>query len=281
VNAVIRWGTSSFSEKSWVGPFYPPGTPPRDFLSVYATRFDTVEVDATYYAVPDERTVAGWERKVPEGFALCAKFPRTIVHCGERSTPDATKVLVSDEAREDTALFLERMRVLGGKCGPLVLQFPWFSRRAPLAAEDFLGRLDAYLTELPEDFRYGVEVRNRDWIGAPLLDLLRRHEVAFVLVDLVNMPHPAQVAARLDPWTTNFAYARLIGDRKAVDRVTKTFDQVVLDKEADLVRWATLLSSARDRVPETYVFANNHYAGHGPATIRRLRELVEEGAGRG
>jgi len=175
----------------------------------------------------------------------------------------------------DTDLFLERMRGLGGKCGPLVLQFPWFSRRAPLPVETFLERLDAYLAELPPDFRYGVEVRNRGYVGEPLLTLLRAHRVAFVLVEIANMPHPAELARRFDLFTTNFAYARLIGDRKAVDRETKTFDRTVLDKERDLVRWAELLTSARTRVPETYVYANNHYAGHGPATIRRLRSLVE------
>ncbi len=273
----LRWGTSSFSEKSWVGPFYPPGTKPADFLTWYATQFDTVEVDATYYAVPDERTVLGWERKVPATFTLCAKFPRTIVHCGEGSTPDPSKVLASPEARDETTLFLERMRLLGAKCGPLVLQFPWFSRRAPLAAPEFVERLGTYLEALPEDFRYGVEVRNRDWIGPELLDVLRAHRTAFVWSELVNMPHPADLAERMDIGTTNFAYARLIGDRRAVDRATKTFDRTVLDKSSDLLRWASLITTAQSRASEIYVFANNHYAGHGPGTIRELRGLVEEG----
>ena len=71
----IRWGTSSWSEKSWVGSFYPAGTRPADFLPYYATRFDTVEADNTYYAVPDRRLVEGWERKLPEGVAHRAGGP--------------------------------------------------------------------------------------------------------------------------------------------------------------------------------------------------------------
>ncbi len=272
----VRFGTSSFSEKSWVGPFYPPHSQPRDFLSYYATQFDTVEVDATYYAVPDERVVAGWNRKLPEHFQLSAKFPRTIVHCGEQATPDPSKVLVPEHVAGDTALFLERMQPLGTKLGPLVLQFPWFSRRAPLAPGAFVERLAAYLETLPAGLRYGVEVRNRDYVGAPLLDLLREHRVAFVLSEIAGMPHPADVALRHDVWTADFAYGRLIGDRKAVERHTKTFERTVLDKDAELRRWAELIGTARERVPETYVYANNHYAGHGPATIRRLQELVEE-----
>ena len=276
--APLRWGTSSFSEKSWVGPFYPAGSKPRDFLSLYATHFDTVEVDATYYAVPDARVVSGWNVKVPEGFTLCAKFPRTIVHCGDRSTPDPAKVLVSDEAAADTEAFLQSIRLLGGKCGPLDLQFPWFSRRAPLPLATFLPRLEAYLAALPEDFRYGVEVRNREYLCDELLGLLRVHRTALVLVEIANMPHPASLVDELDLFPTDFSYARLIGDRKAVDRATDTFDRVVLDKSEDLTRWAKLLGTARERVPETYVYANNHYAGHGPATIRELRTRVEADA---
>ncbi|HED65894.1 MAG TPA: DUF72 domain-containing protein, partial [Planctomycetes bacterium] len=120
----LRCGTSSFSAKSWVGPFYPPGTKPADFLSVYGTHFDAVEVDATYYAVPSARTVLGWESKVEEGFALCAKFPRSIVHCGEGPTPDPAAVLVPDAVQAPTDAFLKVMDLLGAKCGPLVLQFP-------------------------------------------------------------------------------------------------------------------------------------------------------------
>ena len=274
---MIRWGTSSWSDKSWVGSFYPPGTKPADYLPVYATQFDTVEVDATYYGVPAEPMVAGWERKLPDGFVLSGKFPRTIVHGGEDWQPNPARVLVPEAVQEETDLFLERMRLLGEKCGPLVLQFPWFSRRAPLPFEVFLERLDAYLERLPDDLRYAVEVRNRDWLNDALVATLRRHRTALVLSELVNMPHPADVARRLDVWTTDFGYCRLIGDRKATERVSKTFDRVFMDKERELSRWSTLLTDALGTVPVVYVYANNHYAGHGPATIRRLRELVEAG----
>ena len=62
------FGTSSWSEKGWVGSFYPSGTAPRDFLAYYATRFETVEADVTYYRVPDLALVRGWDAKVPAGF---------------------------------------------------------------------------------------------------------------------------------------------------------------------------------------------------------------------
>ena len=72
------------------------------------------------------------------------------------------------------------------------------------------------------------------------------------------------------------AAARLIGDRKRIDALTDRFDRIVVDQSANLGRWADLLQTTRERVPETYVYANNHYAGHGPETVRQLRALVEE-----
>ena len=78
-SVALHFGTSSWSEKSWVGPFYPAGTKPAEYLTYYATQFDTVEADTTYYRVPDRKLVQGWERKTPKGFTLAAKFPRSIV----------------------------------------------------------------------------------------------------------------------------------------------------------------------------------------------------------
>jgi len=276
----ILYGTSSWSEKSWVGPFYPKGTAPGAFLTHYAQHFRAVEADNTYYAIPSRTLVKGWADKTPAGFVLAAKFPRSIVHGGKEARPDADAVLVPERVGADTERFLEVMGILGAKCGPLVLQFPYFNREAFAGPAPFLERLDRYLGTLPKDFRYGVEIRNRAWLKPPLLEVLRRHRTALVLVELNYMPHPADVAAELDVVTADFLYARLIGDRKAVEAKTKTFDKVVLDRSASLDRWADLLKAMRDRVSEIYVFANNHYAGHAPTTIRDLEVTVTGRHGR-
>ena len=270
-------GTSSWSSKDWVGPFYPEGTKPGDYLRSYATRFDAVEADVTYYRIPDARMVDGWVRKTPPGFRLCAKFPRSIVHGGDGARPDPRTVLVPDVVAADTERFLEVMGRMGERLGPLVLQFPYFNQGVFADRGPFLERLDAYLGTLPDGFRYGVELRNKAWIDAELLELLRGHGVALVLVELAYMPHPASLARKLDLVTADFVYARLIGDRKAVDAATETFDRIVLDRGEQLDRWAELLRDLLPQVREAYVFANNHYAGHGPATIRDLVARLEAG----
>jgi len=271
----IHYGTSSWSEKSWVGPFYPEGARPEEFLAHSAAQFAAVEADNTYYAIPREELVDGWAAKTPDGFTMAAKFPRAIVHGGDGPRPDGESVLLPERVWDDTERFLTVMRRLGAKCGPLVLQFPYFNRSAFSGPEPFLERLDGFLGKLPGDFRYAVEVRNKAWITQSLTEVLRRHKAAMVLVDIMYMPHPAELAKSMDVVTADFVYCRLIGDRKAVDEKTKTFDRIVLDQGARLDRWADLLHQIADAAPEIYVFANNHYAGHGPATIRDLRERIE------
>lgn len=266
----LHYGTSSWSEKSWVGVFYKEGMPPADWLSHYATVFRTVEADVTYYRVPDRKLVDGWAERTPDGFVLAAKFPRSVVHGGDEAQPDGARVLVPEAVGDDCKRFLDAMGRLGAKCGPLVLQFPYFNKKAFTSRQPFLDRLDAFLGALPKSFRYAVELRNKTWITTDTLALLRRHRAALVLVDLLYMPHPQDLAKELDVVTTDFVYARLIGDRKAVEERTDRFDHVVVDQGPRLDRWATLLRDLLEHVPEAYVYANNHYAGHGPATIKDL-----------
>jgi uncharacterized protein YecE (DUF72 family) len=82
----LRVGTSSWSAGSWVGPFYPPGTRPADFLPRYAEHFDTVEVDSTFYRAPSKEMVKNWYARTPARFVFAAKFPQTITH--EKVLPD-------------------------------------------------------------------------------------------------------------------------------------------------------------------------------------------------
>lgn len=267
-------GTSSWSEKAWVGPFYPEGTKPGDFLPLYAERYSAVEADVTYYRVPDARLVDGWKRKTPDGFRLCAKFPRSIVHAGEGPKPDGSQVLCGEAARADTERFLQSMARLGERCGPLLLQFPYFNRSAFSSPEPFLERLDTYLSSLPSEFRYAVEVRNKTWVDTPLLDLLRSHRIPLALVDLAYMPHADRFFDEHDLLTGDFIYTRLIGDRKKTEAAAERFDRVALDLSERLDRWAALLFDLLGQVDEVFAFANNHFAGYGPGTIDELVERV-------
>jgi uncharacterized protein YecE (DUF72 family) len=273
----IRFGTSSFSSKDWVGPFYPLGMPAGAFLAHYAGQLDAVEVDSTYYAVPSARVVEGWAAKTPESFLLCAKFPRDIVHGGKGAKPDGRLVLARDAVYDTRDRFLDVMRRVGPRLGPLLLQFPYFNREAFPSAGPFMERLDDFLRDLPRDgFRYAVEIRNKAWLTKGYRDLLAKRDVALTLVDQGWMPHGDEVEKRIDPVTSEDVYIRLLGDRQAIERVTKTWDREVVDHGPSLARWSSLLVRMMDRdVKRVLVFVNNHYAGHAPATVRRLKAMFE------
>lgn len=272
----IRIGTSSFSETDWVGPFYPSGTKPADFLAYYATRYNTVEVDATYYAVPSRRTVEGWSKKISNDFILSAKFPRSIVHGGEGAKPDGKTVLDPKATYDDRDRFLDVMSIMGKRLGPLVLQFPYFAKAVFASSDEFMDRLDRFLGDLPQGFRYGVEIRNRRWLNRSFVELLKRHDAALVLVDQAWMPHGDEAAQEFDIVTSDFAYIRLLGDRKEIEAITSTWNKEVIDRGERLQRWAELISRLVEREIETLIYVNNHYAGYAPATADRLHDMILE-----
>lgn len=274
VETLWRFGTSSWSERSWLGVVYPKGTKPGDFLGLYSRRYGAVEADTTYYRVPAPGVVAGWRAKTPSGFRMAAKFPRSIVHAGSGPRPDAERALVLEAIGGDLELFLASMKALGDRAGPLLLQLPYFNRSHFKGEDEFLARLDAFLAALPGDQRYAVEVRNKQWFTPALTAVLRSHKAAFCLSDLSYLPHPAEVVERLDVATADFSYVRLIGDRKQIDGLTKVFDREVIDQGARIERLAESLRSLDDGIREVWAFANNHYAGHGPASIDRLAAAV-------
>src|SRR5580692_10240687 len=117
--ADLRIGTSAFTAAGWPGTFYPEGLPEREYLTYYATKFDTVEVDSTFYRSPSPSTVKGWNAKTPPGFVFAAKVPHAITH---------EKALVDCDA--EFGQFIEVMDNLGEKLGPLLFQFGYFNKKA-------------------------------------------------------------------------------------------------------------------------------------------------------
>lgn len=264
----IRLGTSAFTAAGWEGSFYPPGMKPANFLTYYATRFDTVEVDSTFYRTPAISTVQGWCAKTPPGFVFAAKVPQVITH--EKMLRDC-QVEVSE--------FLKTMDCLGEKLGPLLFQFAYFNKKAFHGVNDFLARLRPFLKSLPKGYKFAVEIRNKNWLVPQFVETLRERSVALALVDQAWMPRPAQWFEKLDPITAEFTYVRLLGDRKGIEEQTKVWDKIIVDRRADLTEWVEVLKTVHKRKIQILAFANNHYAGYGPGTIEQFRGLWQRAVG--
>jgi uncharacterized protein YecE (DUF72 family) len=263
--AEIRIGTSAFTADGWKGSFYPRGLKPAEYLSFYATRYDTVELDNTFYRTPALSVVKSWHEKTPTGFLFAAKIPQIISH---------EKVLVDCE--EDLNDFLRTMDALGEKLGPLLFQFGYFNSSIFKSGSEFLTRLRPFLNKLPRGYKFAIEIRNKAWLDDRFLDMLREHGVALALIDQSWMPRPWEIKHELDLVTADFTYVRWLGDRKAIEEQTTTWDKVIIDRQEELFEWVKLLKKAHERRIMILAFANNHYAGHGPGTLELFRKLWGE-----
>lgn len=253
----IYLGTSSFTASGWEGSFYPRGLKSSDYLAFYADHFDSVEVDSTFYACPSAKTVSGWFSKTPDNFIFSVKVPQTITH---------DKVLAGCDS--ELTEFLDTMSLLGPKLGPIVFQFPFFSRYVFRDRHEFLDRLVPFLKKLSTDRKFAMELRNRNWLDAEFANLLRDHRIALVLQDRSWMPNPSEL--KFDPITADWTYIRWLGDRKGIEAVTQVWDKVVVDRTEELSSWVDFCYQIKKRGVTVYAYANNHYQGHGPATIQRF-----------
>ncbi len=248
----ILIGTQGWNYAQWVGPFYPAHTRPEDFLRVYARAFPTVEVDSTFYAIPAERTVRSWAERVPGVFRFALKMPRVVTH--ERRLVGCRDVVTE---------FTDRARALGSCLGPILIQL------GPEVGLERLPALERFLPLLPSDLRFALEFRRRSWLARPVLALLRTHGVALALVEGPWLPRAAMMRAAAAP-TADVAYVRLMGP----DRSISEFDRVQVDRSDELGTWASALAALSERMQAVYVYVNNHFEGHSPASARRLQALV-------
>ncbi len=182
---VIRVGTSGYSYPEWKGSFYPEGMKDEEMLGFYAERFETVEINNTFYRLPTKRLLEGWAARVPDAFRFVLKVSQKITHF---------KRLKGVE--EETAFLLESTRVLGAKLGALLVQV------SPKLSRDD-ARLDAFLGLLGGDVRAAVEFRNPSWMDSAVYAILGKHRAAIVASQTDEEPDPPLV--RTAPW----AYLRL------------------------------------------------------------------------
>ena len=251
----ILIGTQGWNYAAWVGSFYPRGTQSVDFLSTYARAFRVVEVDSTFYAVPDARAVRGWAGRTPPDFTFALKMPKEITH--ERRLADADDLL---------NIFLDRARELGPKLGPILLQM------GPDFAPHELPALERFVPSLPPDMRFAIELRDRNWMRNEtlpnLLSLLTEQGIALALSDARWIPRETILELAERP-TADFHYVRWMGP----DREITDYSRLQFDRSEIIRAWADVLKHVA-HTRDVYGFFNNHFAGHSPANARQLQELL-------
>lgn len=231
----VHVGTMGWSYDFWKGSFYPENLDSSKFLAYYSSKFNTVEVDSTFYRIPREQTVLGWKEQTPKNFVFSLKFPRVITH-----------VKMLKDCEEETRVFLERAELLEEKLGALLLQFP-FSFRT-----EHVPLLEKFLENLPKKHHYVVEVRNKQLLNVDFYSMLKTKDVALAWVDSVSMPLTTEV-------TSSFLYLRWEGDRK---KVNGTLGKTEIDRTNDTKQWAEKLKPFIEKQTEVFGYFSKYYSGN-------------------
>ncbi len=233
----VHIGCSGWSYGEWRGRFYPEGLPPRRWLEHYSARFDTVEVNATFYRLPKRETVAGWVEQTPAGFQFAIKGSRYLTHVYRLRNVDGI------------ARFWEPLEPLrdAGKLGPVLWQLP-----ANFARDDL--RLGAFLEALPQG-AHCFEFRHPSWFAAGVRNLLDDSGASLVIGDDARRPLP--VARPVGP----IAYARLHYGHRGRDGNYST---------RELATWRRRIAAWR-RLREVYAYLNNDWQAFAPRDALQLR----------
>ena len=252
---MIRLGTSGFSYDDWVGTVYPQELPRWRWLPYYATLFDTVELNVTYYRHADRKTASGWVQRTPDTFLFSVKAHGSLTH--ERQDPEV------DAFRESLAPLAEN-----GRLGCVLAQFPHSFHATPQNA-DYLSLLRDHL----EGFPVAVEFRDDAWLQAETFDRLRSLQFGFCSVDEPRLPGLMPPVTQV---TGPLAYVRFHGRNAAKwwehENAWERYDYTYRDEE--LLEWVPRLRALDAEASLTLVYANNHYRGQSVDALKALSRLM-------
>jgi uncharacterized protein YecE (DUF72 family) len=236
-----RIGCSGWEYKHWAGDFYPPELPKAQWFAHYAQHFDTVEINNSFYRLPEESTFARWAERAPPGFLYAVKASRFLTHMKKLKDPE-----------EPLDRLFTRMRPLGRFLGPVLYQLP------PNFKLD-RSRLEHFLQSLPRG-RHVLEFRDPSWYVDDVNVLLERFGVARCLHD---MKGSATGRERVGP----FVYVRFHG-------ASGTYSGGY--PAARLEDWAQWIRCQRREGAEIFAYFNNDVGGHAPRDAATLRRCLEE-----
>lgn len=255
-SARVLVGTSGYSFADWVGPFYPPGTKSGDYLRYYSGFFPVVEVNSTYYRIPEPRMLAQMERKTPDDFRFIVKLNQAMTH--ERASAPALY--------EEFRAVLEPLKD-AGKFDGLLAQFPWAFKHEPKN----LDHLSLLRERLPDDPLW-VEFRHDSWAREEARSALRERRLGYCIVDEPSLPGLMPPVTWL---TSEDAYVRFHGrnannwwGRSGGDRYDYEYDR------RELTEWVRKVQDLATQARRTYLFFNNCHAGQAARNAKLMQELL-------
>jgi len=241
--APFHIGTSGWHYNHWKGPFYPENLDSADFLKYYCQKFQSVEINNSFYKLPERETLRAWKNAVPPNFIFAVKGSRYITHMKKLKDPE-----------QSLARFMERIVTLEEKLGPILFQLP---PRWPFNPQ----RLQAFLAALPQEYRYALEFRDPSWTNSRTFKILTDYHVAFCIYEFAGYLSPRMV-------TADFVYIRLHGPEGPYQG---SYDHRTLAGWAEAIRtWAA-------QGKEVFCYFDNDEAGYAALNALELQEMLATG----
>ena len=271
---ILRIGTCSWKYPSWVGLVYSRAG--IDYLTEYAARYSSVEIDQWFWAMPVPAVAESYAGVVPSSFRFSVKafngLTRATLPGRKGQPPKPNPDFLSPEL---FAQFLEALGPLRAMTGVVMLQFEYLNKQKMASEEEFLRRLDSFLAVVPRDIPIAVETRNPNYLGAPYFKLLRERRVGHVFLQGYWMPPVAELYERCRELLLGPAVVRLHGpDREGMEVATGgAWDRIVTPHDDELHGIAAMSMEMRKRGLDVYLNVNNHYEGSAPLTIQKLLAL--------
>jgi uncharacterized protein YecE (DUF72 family) len=235
----VRIGCSGWQYRHWRGNFYPADLPAARWLEHYAREFDTVEINNTFYRLPEAETFAAWRRRAPAAFIYAVKASRFLTHMKKLKDPE-----------EPLDRLFTRAARLGRAFGPVLYQLPphWSVN---------VERLERFLAALPPRRRHAIEFREPSWYRDDVFALLEKRGVALCVHD---MPGSASGRIAVGP----FVYARFHGTSK----YSGSYNDMTIDA------WAEWMAGRAKAGAPIFAYFNNDIGGHAPRDAVRLRNAL-------
>lgn len=237
---LIHVGTSGWHYQHWKGTFYPEDLPDKHLFTHYTKKFQTAEINNTFYQMPGKETFIQWRDSAPDDFMFSVKASRYITHMKKLKDP-----------HEPVSNFIDGVAMLREKLGPILFQLPpkWHFN---------LERLNDFLDALPEDYRYTFEFRDPTWFGEQTTVMLAQKAAAFCIYDFEGRQSPLAV-------TADFVYVRLHGPDGAYKG--RYDDKALTD-------WAEFFKARADEGKEVFCYFDNDERGYAAQNALKLNELL-------
>jgi uncharacterized protein YecE (DUF72 family) len=235
-------GTSGFNYKDWREIFYPRGLAEKDWLAFYAQRYNTVEVNATFYRHFPRSVLEKWYTATPDDFCFTLKGPRSITHHKKLN-----------DIKTELDQFFESAQGLQQKLSVVLWQFPGSFRYS----EESITTLNSFLELLPKNCRHAFELRHKGWFNGDLYSILNRHKAGFVIND--SSRFPAQEAV-----TGDFVYIRYHGPERLYASSYST---------EQLTAWAHKIRAYLNTY-DVYGYFNNDFGGRAIRNADELKALL-------